>query len=92
MFTSSETKQITAALEVYDDCPRGDVIPEVQHKVCASALRKFRRTNIKPEFTKQEYTMMLAAVLYVIRALHHTYQPVPLSLEKLSEKLASLAE
>lgn len=92
MFTSSEIKQIIAALEVYDDCPRGDVIPEVQHKVCASALRKFRRTNIKPEFTKQEYTMMLGAVLYIIEALHRTYQPVPRYLDKLSEKLASLAE
>lgn len=92
MFTSSETKQIIAALEVYNDCPRGELTPEVQHKVCASALRKFRRTNIKTEFTKQEYTVMLMAVLYMIKALRRTYQPVPYQLEKLSEKLASLAE
>ncbi len=66
LFNEKECSIIITALETYDEEPRGMLIPDVQHSVTTSALKKLNVLSPLTYFTKQEFTIMALAVQFVI--------------------------
>lgn len=91
LFTKDECIHLIAALETYNDTPRGLLNPDVQNTVCSSALSKLKSFNLFTSFTKQEFTMMFASVLFSIELLDRKHIAVPDILWTLHDKVGSLS-
>ena len=91
IFNLSETSQLIAALETYDEEPRGLLKPELQHKLCESCLKKLNSQNIFTTFSKQEYSMMVYAIHFIITILDSRHYRGPDELYELHLRLLELA-
>lgn len=92
LFTRDECFHLIAALETYNDAPRNLLKPDVQNTVCSSALAKLNSMNIFTTFSKQEFTMMFASVLFTIEILDRKHLSVPDILWTLHDKTGSLSQ
>lgn len=91
LFDEKELSIIIAALESYDEEPQGLLTPEAQHRVTMSALNKLNVLSPLTYFTKQEFTIMVLAVQFVLDCSKHQNFRDRSYLFSLFQKLCELA-
>ena len=91
LFTKDECFHLIAALETYNDEPRGKLPAEDQNEACLSALRKIHELNLFTSFTLNERIVMMDAVSYIIHILDWKGIKVHDILWTLRDKVGSLS-
>ena len=66
MFTSDEIIHIESAIETYNESSQNVIRPALQKELSKSVLSKLSTYSPFTRFTKQEYTLMGLAVMFMI--------------------------
>lgn len=91
LFTKDECFHLIAALETYNDEPRGKLPPDSQNEACLSAIRKLQNINLFTTFTLNERIMLMDSVSYIIHLLSWKGLKVHDILWTLHDKVGSLS-
>lgn len=92
MFSSDEIIIIQSALETYNDEPRDYLKPDLQDKLTKSSLSKLSNYSPLTYFTKQEYSIMCLAVIFMMNLLEDVDPYRSDELFLISKKLSALAD
>lgn len=95
-FDTEELIAVTSSLETYLDNPNAEICglkfkEEIKQKICNSCLKKLEDYSAFTCFTKQECTMMYAAVMY-IAAISEIQGTVLPGISSALEKIEVLAD
>ena len=91
LFNDEECILIVSALETYDESDQTFLPPELKHRLILSSLEKISNLSTLTYFTKQEFTVMYAAVDHIIRSEQQLGQHIDNDLMLLSNKIYDLA-
>lgn len=92
LFNSNEISVLIAAVKAYEHSPLQVLKPELRKSLNASILGKLSSLSALTFFTKQEFTYMALAVDYVLDSPSDFGIPSSLNLQRLRDRLISLAE
>ncbi len=93
MFFNPTIRQtIIASIETYNDVPRYHISPADQKRLSRSCLDKLTNFSIATVFSKQEYTLMYLAMVFISDLSERTDTDICFDPEPIIDRLEELIE